>query len=101
MTDSNGINVDVPAVLGVITQLEALSASLGNLTGQVQGGSDLEWTGGDKDGRTLYNQLAPAEQGGVVAVTDTKGALDGLVDSLGTTAGLWKKTEGTNVELNQ
>lgn len=101
MSRSDATNVDLPVVLGVITQLGALSTSLNNMAGMMQDGSSLAWTGADKDGETLNAQLAPAERGGVQAVTDAKGAVDGIIDSLGTTAGLWKKTEGTNIELNR
>jgi Excreted virulence factor EspC, type VII ESX diderm len=101
MSESDSTNVDLPAVQGVITQLGALSTSLNNMVNQMQDGSSLAWTGADKDGQALYEQLAPAEQGGVQAVTAVQEAIDGLIDSLGTTAGLWKKTEGTNIELNQ
>jgi hypothetical protein len=101
MSESNELNVNVPVVLEVIKQLGALSTSLDNLTSTMQDDSNLDWTGEDKEGRTLNEQLTPAEQGGGQAVVDTKGAIDGLVNSLGTTAGLWKKTEDTNVEMNQ
>jgi hypothetical protein len=101
MSESNELNVNVPVVQEVIKQLGALTASLDNLTSAMQDDSNLDWTGDDKEGRTLNEQLAPAEQSGVQAVTDTKGAVDGLVNSLGTTAGLWKKTEDTNVEMNR
>jgi hypothetical protein len=100
MSDSNEMNVDVPAVLGAISQLGALSTALADLAAAMQDGSQLDWTGTDESGRTLNEQLAPAEQGGVLAVTNTTGTIDGLIDSLGTTAGVWNKTEGTNVELN-
>lgn len=98
---SNQMNVDVPAVLGAITQLGALSTSLNDLAGQMQDGGNLAWTGADKSGVALYDQLAPAEQAGVQAVADTKTGVDGLIDNLATTAGLWKNTESTNIELNQ
>lgn len=100
MNQSDATTVDVPVVLGVVTQLGALSTSLTNMVNLMQDGSSLTWTGADKDGTTLSDQLVPAEQGGVLAVADTKGAVDGLIHSLGTTAGLWKKTEVTNVEMN-
>jgi Excreted virulence factor EspC, type VII ESX diderm len=101
VSESDATNVDLPAVLGVITQLSGLSTSLNDLAGRMQDASSLTWTGADKAGTTLYEQLAPAEQAGVQAVTATQQAVDGLVDSLGTTAGLWKNTENTNIELNQ
>ena len=101
MSESNQINVDIPAVLGTITQLGALSSSLSALVQEMQAGSNLDWTGDDETGRTLNEQLAPAEDGSIQAVTDAKKSIDGLIDSLGTTAGLWNKTEGTNVEMNQ
>jgi hypothetical protein len=101
MSESDATNVDLPVVMGVISQLGALSTSMNNMVGMMQDGSSLAWTGADDDGETLYAQLAPAEQGGVQAVTDAQGAVDGIIDSLGTTAGLWKNTEGTNIELNR
>jgi hypothetical protein len=100
MSESGATNVDLPVVRQVITQLGALSASVGNLASQLADGSDLTWTGADATGTTLNEQLAPAEQGGIQAATDAKQAVDGLIDSLGTTAGLWKNTESTNVDLN-
>jgi hypothetical protein len=101
LTEPNALNVDLSAVQGVITQLGELSTSLGGLIGAMQDGSNLKWTGADKDGRALNEQLAPAEQGGIQAVQATQGAVDGLMDGLVTTGGLWGKTEGGNVELNQ
>ena len=101
MSDSKVTNVDLPVVKGVITQLGALSTSVGHLSTLMQDGSDLTWTGVDKTGTTLHDQLVPAEQGGVQAVTDVKGAVEGVIGSLGTTVGLWKNTEGTNLGLNQ
>ena len=100
MSESDATNVDLPALLGVLNQLDGLSTTMSDLLGRMQDGSDLSWTGADKDGITLYENLAPAEQGGISAVTDAKGAVDGLIDSLGTTAGLWKNTENNNIELN-
>lgn len=100
MSESDATNVDVPAVLAVVTQLTGLSTSLNSLAGQMQDGSGLTWTGADKNGIALYDSLSPAEQGSVSAVTTSAEALDGLIDSLGTTAGLWKNTENTNIELN-
>jgi hypothetical protein len=101
MSESNVTNVDIPAVQGVVNQLGTLSTSMGQLTSKIyNAGVDLSWTGADETGTALYDQLAPAEQGGISALMDTKQAVDGLIDSLGTTAGLWKNTEGTNIDLN-
>jgi hypothetical protein len=84
----------------MVTQLSSLSVSLGDMASQLRESSDLSWTGDDEDGATLYEALKPADQAGIQAVVDAKGAVDGLIDSLGTTAGLWNNTEGANVELN-
>ncbi|HEY6494996.1 MAG TPA: hypothetical protein VIZ43_17105 [Trebonia sp.] len=100
MSESDATNVDLPALLGVITQLSGLSTSMSDLVQRMQEGSDLSWTGGDKDGLALYENLAPAEEGGIQAVADTQAAVEGLVGGLGTTAGLWKNTEGNNIDLN-
>jgi hypothetical protein len=99
MSDSKVTNVDLPVVKEVINQLGALSTSVDQLSTQMQDG-DLSWTGADDTGTTLQDQLAPAEQGGVQAVANVKGAVDGVIDSLGTTAGLWKNTEDTNIGMN-
>jgi hypothetical protein len=100
MSDSNATNVDLPALLGVVNQLSGLSASMSDLVQRMQETSDLSWTGADDSGTTLYQELLPAEDAGIQAVNDTQGAVKGIVDSLGTTANLWKNTENTNVELN-
>jgi hypothetical protein len=100
MSESDATNVDLPALLGVINQLSGLSTTMSDLVGRMQDGSNLSWTGADKDGTTLYANLAPAEQASIAAVTATQGAVDGLIDSLGATAGLWKNTENNNIELN-
>lgn len=101
MSQPDETTVDVSAVQAVVNHLSALSASLNQLSGQLQDAGNLSWTGGDKDGLALYEQLAPADQAGVQAVKDAKQAVDGLVDSLSATVGLWGNTEGVNVELNQ
>jgi hypothetical protein len=100
MSDQGTTNVDVPVVKAVIGQLGGLSTALTNLAGQVSDSGDLSWAGNDKTGTALHEELAPAEESGVQAVTDSKEAVDGLVHSLGVTAGLWGNTEDDNVGMN-
>lgn len=100
MSQTNGLNVDLYALQAMISQLAGLSASLGDVAAQLQDSSDLSWTGADDNGVTLYEALDPAEQASIRAITDAKGVIDGLIDSLGRTGGLWNSTEGTNFALN-
>lgn len=100
MNDQGTTNVDVPVVKAVIGQLGGLSTALASLAGQVSDDGDLSWAGDDKTGVALQAELAPAEDGGAQAVTDSKQAVDGIVHSLGVTAGLWGNTEGDNVSMN-
>jgi hypothetical protein len=100
MSDSKVTNVDLHVVRQVIAQLGALSTSVEQVSNLLGDGSDLSWTGADETGTTLHEQLVPAEGGGIQAVADAKQAVDGLIDSLGRTAGLWKNTEGTNIDMN-
>jgi len=100
MSESNEMNVDLPAVLGALSQFGALSTSIKNALNALENASDLSWAGNDGNGQAIKAELEPAEQGSEQALTATAQAVDGLVDSLATTAGLWNKTEGTNVELN-
>lgn len=101
MSQPDVTNVDITAVKAAIGQLSALSTSLKKLSQQVQDAADLTWTGADDDGIALYEQLAPAERNGLQAVADAQAGVDGLINGLGTTAGLWNSTEGVNVEMSQ
>jgi hypothetical protein len=101
MSEQQATNVDLSAVKLVIGQLGDLSTSLRTLSAQMNEGGDLSWTGTDNSGNDLRTQLAPADQGSVDAVTAASQGVDGLIDGLGTTAGLWKHTEGTNIGLSR
>lgn len=100
MSETKQTTVDVPLVLGVMNQLGVLSTSLGTLGRALEEGSKLDWTGGDETGTALFEQLEQPEKGSILAVTSTKEAVDGVIHSLGMTAGIWNKTEGTNIEMN-
>jgi hypothetical protein len=100
MSDSGSTQIDLAALKGVITQLGTLSTTLGQLSNTLADGSSLNWTGADKDGTTLRDNLTPTEQGGIQAVRDTKGSVDGIIENISKTVGLWNNTEGVNIEMN-
>jgi hypothetical protein len=99
MSESGQTNVDVPLILRVMTQLDGLSTSMGTMKRVITDGSDLGWTGADNEGTALHEELTPAEKGSIQAVTDAKEAVDGVIHSLGVTAGVWRNTEGANIGL--
>ena len=100
MSEPTETNVDLPLVQGTLTQLHELSSTLGTVAGQLQSGGDLGWTGPDDDGVVLYGQLNPAEQASYQAVLGAQQGVEGVIDNLEATAGIWKNTEDTNDNLN-
>jgi hypothetical protein len=93
-------SVDLPAVQATITTLQDLSATLQTTAGQLLSGGDLGWTGADKTGVELHQQLNPAELASVETVRGAQHAVDGVSGNLAATAGIWMNTESTNVDLN-
>ena len=100
MSEPAETNVDLSVVQGTLTQLQELASTLGTVAGQLQSGGDLGWTGADDDGVVLYGQLNPAEQASYQAVLGAQQGVEGVIGNLEATAGIWKNTEDTNVDLN-